>query len=114
MEGPVQWAVLSFFGGVAVACAIAGFVTRGFFAGYDAKIAELKSHFNISIAGLSNAIQDRNFLIDIKMAIADITKDVRHLKANFEQHQIAAGEEHDLLGRIDSEVTRIGKIVNGK
>lgn len=48
--------------------------------------------------------------LDIQLLI----KDVRHLKNNFEQHKIAASEEHDNLIRVQSEVQRLGKIVNGK
>ena len=48
------------------------------------------------------------------LSIADVTKDVRHLKNNFDQHKIAAGDDHDKLIRVESEVARLGKIVNGK
>jgi|SRR5882724_8019258 len=114
MEGPVQWALLSFLGGIAVTCAIGGFITRGFFAGYDTKIAELKSHYDIIAASLSNAIQDRNFLQKYDSVDQNLRNDLDHLKNNFKQHQMAASEDHDNMIRMQSEVDRLGKIVNGK
>lgn len=114
MEGPVQWALLSFLGGVAVTCAIGGFIARGFIAGYDDKIADLKNHYDSIASALSNAIQDRNFLQKYDFVDLALRNDLDHLKNNFKQHQIAAAEDHDDMIRLQGEVARIGKIINGK
>ena len=76
-------------------------------------IAEQKQKHDMDVSGLSNAIQDRNFLIDVRLSIADLTKDVRHLKANLAQHGQNYSEMHDDFIRLQDEVARLGKLING-
>lgn len=56
----------------------------------------------------------RGILASRDLIIADLTKDVRHLKGNLAQHAINYGEMHDDMIRTQAEVQRLGKIVNGK
>ena len=107
MEGPVQWAVLIFMGSLALGSMGLAWKVRGWLAAHQEEI-------NKSLAALANSINDRNFLLKYDLAIADLTKDVRHTKANLEQHGKIFGDLHDDVIRMQSEVARLGKIVNGK
>lgn len=110
MTGPVDWAVLIFLGSIAIGSMGiawgAAWRVRGMIAAYELK-------FDLALAGLQRAIEDRNFLIKYELAIADLTKDVRHMKANLDHHSIIYQEMHDDLLKAKEEVTRLGKIVNG-
>lgn len=107
MIGPVEWAALIFVCTVAIGGFAVAWRGRGMFSDQQIK-------HDAEIASLSNAIQDRNFLLKFELSIADLTKDVRHAKANLEHYAVIFGELHDAVIRLDAEVTRLGKIVNGK
>ncbi len=107
MDGNVEWAALTF--GCTVAMASFGIAWRA-----RGLLSDQQSRHDASIASLSNAIQDRNFLLKFELAIADLTKDVRHAKANLEHYATIFGELHDEVIRLGAEVGRLGKIVNGK
>lgn len=107
MSGPVEWGVLIFL--VLLVIASFGFAWRS-----RSALAAYELKYDLAIAALSRAIEDRNFLLKYDLSVADLTKDVRHLKANLAQHAIIYGEMHDDLIRAQAEVQRLGKIVNGK
>lgn len=107
MSGPIEWAVLVFVGSLTLGAMGLAWRARSFLARYELK-------YDMALAALSRAIEDRNFLLRYDLAIADLTKDVRHLKGNLDQHAVISAEMHDDLIRTQAEVARLGKIVNGK
>lgn len=114
MTGAVQWPVLLFVAGLVVAClgvGIGGVAVawrlRGLLGDYQTK-------YDLALVSLHNAVQDRNFLLKYDLALADIGKDVRHTKNNLEAHGQIVSEMHDDLIRALAELTRLGRIVNGK
>jgi len=87
MTGSVEWAVLIFMGCLAIGSMGLAWKVRGYLAAFELKY---------------------------DLSIADLTKDVRHLKNNLAQHIIIYGEMHDDVIRSQAEVQRLAKIVNGK
>jgi hypothetical protein len=87
MEGVVQWAALIFVSAIALGAIAVAWKARDFIA----------------------ALQ-----IKYELAIADLVKDVRHLKGNLAQHAVNYTEMHDDQIRLKAEVDRLTKIVNGK
>lgn len=53
-------------------------------------------------------------IIGAATALADLTKDVRHNKGNLEQHTLIYRELSDSVIRLQKDVERLVKIVNGK
>ena len=80
---------------------------RGMLAKYELK-------YDLGLAALNNAVQDRNFLAKYDLALADLQKDVRHTKANVDLHGVAYNELSDDFIRLQAEVQRLAKLVNGK
>lgn len=107
VEGPVTWALVFFVGSLASSSMLIAWRARELLAKYELK-------YDLALAELNNAIQDRNFLGKYDLAIADLQKDVRHTKNNVEQHAVIFGELSDDVIRAQAELQRIGKIVNGK
>jgi len=107
VSGPVEWVILIFVGSIAASSMIIAWQARGFLARYELK-------YDLALAALSNAIQDRNFLSKYDLAIADMTKDIRHTKNNVQQHAEIFAELHDDFIRVQAEVQRLTKLVNGK
>lgn len=87
MEGAVQWAALIFVSAIALGSIGVSWRARGF-------IAELQLKY--------------------ELAIADLVKDVRHLKTNLAQHGVNYAEMHTEHIRLQAEVARLTKLVNGK
>jgi hypothetical protein len=106
MSGPVEWAVLLFLSGLAGGSMWLAWTARGLLADYQLK-------YDLAIAGLLNAVQDRNFLLKYDLSIADLMKDMRHTRANLDHHAIITRDIHDRLIMAEAELKRLGKIVNG-
>lgn len=94
MQGPMEWAVFIFMGALVLGSMGIAWRTRGLIATRD----------------IANAAA----LTLRDLAIADLTKDVRHLKGNLAQHANNYADMHDEQIRLGAEVQRLGKIVNGK
>jgi hypothetical protein len=106
MSGPVEWAVLIFLAGIAGGSMTLAWIARGMIARYELR-------YDLAIASLNNAIQDRNFLIKYDISIADLMKDVRQSKTDVDRHAIIV---HDMVERLimaEAEIRRLAKIVNG-
>lgn len=114
MEGTVQWAVLIFMGMLVLGSMGIAWAARGILAANAAAISHLSAKVDTAVAALSNAVTDRNFLIKYDLTDTTLRNDLEHLKNNFKLHQVISGEMHDDLIRLHAEVTRLGKIVNGK
>lgn len=136
MFSAAEWAALSFLAGLLGACLWIAWQARGMLADsdlkaatdrarYDAALAALGSKHDLAMAALSRDIANRNFLLNYDLAIADLTKDVRHLKGNLEQHgnifletrkedQELSKTRHEEYLRTKWELDRLVKLVNGK
>lgn len=114
MSETLEWTVLAFLGSLVAASMGIAWRARSILAENELKIAVLTAKYDIALAALANDIADRNFLSRYDLSIADLMKDVRHLKNNFEQHKSAAGLMHDDMIRTQAEIVRLAKIVNGK
>lgn len=110
----MQWAVLIFMGAVALGSMGLAWRARGILAANELEIANLKIRYDQVWAALSNALQDRNFLVKYDLADISLRADLDHLRNNFRQHQDYAGHMHDDVIRLQSEVARLGKLINGK
>lgn len=68
----------------------------------------------LALGAMGLAWRARGILAEIQTEQALQASYRRHLQNNFDQHKIAAAEEHDDLIRVQAEVQRLAKIVNGK
>jgi len=107
MSGTVEWAVLIFLGGIAAGSMTLAWAARGILARFESK-------YDASLAALSRDVQDRNFLVKYDLAIARLEKDLEHDKNNLKHHAVMSGEMHDDLLKVQFELARLGKLVNGK
>jgi hypothetical protein len=103
MSGVVEWAVLIFLAGIAGGSMWIAWVARGMIARYELK-------YDLAIASLSNAIQDRNFLIKYDLALAELTKDSSHAQAHLDRHAIILRDVLDRLIWAEAELKRCSKI----
>ena len=114
MSGPVEWAVLIFVVVLAMSSFGYAWKVRSAIADYQIDRAERDGKYDMALAALQRDLQDKAPINKHEVQISDISKDVRHIKKNLEQHGVIYSELRDDVIVAKAEIARISKIVNGK